>query len=83
MEWVFDTINVSVISSILYIHFCNFGFVFESIPPKRTNKVVVVVVPVVVIVNFIQFEKQTHPSLLQTHYFRCSAAHSESYSSYW
>ena len=77
---MFDTISLSVISSILYIHFCNFGFVFESIPPKCTNKVVVVVV---VIVNFIQFEKQTHPALLQTHYFRCSAAHSESYSSYW
>ena len=34
-----DTTNLSVISRILYIHFCNFTFVFESIPPKCTNKV--------------------------------------------
>ena len=37
-------INLSVISSILYICFFNFDFVFKSVPPKCTNKVVVVVV---------------------------------------
>ena len=41
IEWVLDMINLSFISSILYIHFCNFNFIFESIPPKCTNKVVV------------------------------------------
>ena len=45
-----DTINLSFISSILYIHFCNFDFVFKSIPPNCTNKAVVVVVVVVVAV---------------------------------
>ena len=42
-------INISVISSILCIYFCNFNlFIFESIPPNKQINIKVVVVVVVV-----------------------------------
>ena len=41
-------INISVISSILCIYFCNFNlFIFESIPPNKQINIKVVVVVVV------------------------------------